>query len=534
MARRGQAAAVGLGDRFSALDEALALAEGRADPEALAAAQAVRARADERLARGDRVIVAAFAGGTGTGKSSLFNAVAGEAIAETGVRRPTTDEPQALVAGGLEEANPLLDWLGVRRRHVTDPDGLPEGLALVDLPDHDSVVAAHRATSARFAERVDLLVWVVDPLKYARRDLHHGALRPLAEHAAVVVVVLNHADALPDADRRACADDLRRLLEQAGLGAARLLVTSARTGEGIADLRRLLADEARRRRAAATRVAADLRAAAKQLRAAVFGAGGAPERERLDVSGLIDALATAGGVDGRAEAAAGEYRSAARAGTRSVLGGAAMALWAAVLGLVTSARSLLVRPAAARAAASPGAASVAVEHALLELVDRVAGPLRGPARARLQAAAGADPAALGAAVGQAVDAVALRPESRRWWPALRLALTLAELAALVGFLWLSAVAVLDWLQLPEVPVPTVAGEIAWPTALLVGGLLLRVAGGLVRRRAIRAGAARHAAGVHERLRDALERIAAERVTGPVQAELSRLRRLDEELRRAAA
>ena len=64
---------------------------------------------------------------------------------------------------------------------------------------------------------VDVMVWVVDPQKYADAVLHERYLRPLVEHAPVMVVVLNQIDRLPPAEREACLRDLRRLLDSEGL-----------------------------------------------------------------------------------------------------------------------------------------------------------------------------------------------------------------------------------------------------------------------------------------------------------------------------
>ena len=71
--------------------------------------------------------VVALAGATGSGKSSLFNALAGAPVAKVGVTRPTTAAAQAAV-WDPEGAGPLLDWLGVPRRHVVDPSAVrPSG-----------------------------------------------------------------------------------------------------------------------------------------------------------------------------------------------------------------------------------------------------------------------------------------------------------------------------------------------------------------------------------------------------------------------
>ena len=65
---------------------------------------------------------------------------------------------------------------------------------LLDLPDFDSVEAAHRVEVDRLVAVVDLLVWVVDPQKYADGSLHEHYLRPLAPHREPMLVVLNQAD----------------------------------------------------------------------------------------------------------------------------------------------------------------------------------------------------------------------------------------------------------------------------------------------------------------------------------------------------
>src|SRR5690606_39507694 len=152
----------------------------------VAAAREVTGRAGVRRGLSVAHTVVALAGATGSGKSSLFNALAGAPVAKVGVMRPTTAAAQAAV-WDPEGAGPLLDWLGVRRRHVVDPSADPAerepgGLILLDLPDHDSIEASHRLEVNRLVGLVDLLVWVLDPQKYADAAVHERYLRPLARH----------------------------------------------------------------------------------------------------------------------------------------------------------------------------------------------------------------------------------------------------------------------------------------------------------------------------------------------------------------
>ena len=82
----------------------------------LDAAESVLKRAGERLRLSSNHTVVALAGGTGSGKSTLFNALSGASFSSPGVTRPTTRHVHACV-WGMQGAGPLLDWLGVQRRH---------------------------------------------------------------------------------------------------------------------------------------------------------------------------------------------------------------------------------------------------------------------------------------------------------------------------------------------------------------------------------------------------------------------------------
>ncbi len=103
-----------LPDRLAALRDAVESTEGRLDADLLARAAAVLQRAEGRLAlAGDHTVVA-LAGATGSGKSSLFNALAGASLSQVGVRRPTTSSTTAAAWG---EADEVLAWLQVPQRH---------------------------------------------------------------------------------------------------------------------------------------------------------------------------------------------------------------------------------------------------------------------------------------------------------------------------------------------------------------------------------------------------------------------------------
>lgn len=113
--RDGRNGHAGLGQverRVEALRELLVLSRSRIDAEVLADAAMLLDRVAERRALSLDHTVVALAGATGSGKSSLFNALAGLELSEAGVRRPTTASPVAC-AWDLPAATGLLDRLGI-------------------------------------------------------------------------------------------------------------------------------------------------------------------------------------------------------------------------------------------------------------------------------------------------------------------------------------------------------------------------------------------------------------------------------------
>lgn len=257
-------------------------------------------RCDERLALGVDHTIVALAGGTGSGKSSLFNAVVGSEFAVVGVARPTTAEVSAAVWG---DADALLDWLGVAEDRKLRFDGGAEmdGVVLLDLPDHDSINLTNRDTVDRVVPLADLIVWVVDPQKYADHALHSAYLKVASDHGQPSLIVLNHVDRLTEADAAEVARDLARLVRAEGITDAPVMRVSARTGKGVRALRAEIAGAAATRSVAAEAVRADLVAAGRALEGALARDA---DPELPDVDGLVAACARAAGVEARADAAA--------------------------------------------------------------------------------------------------------------------------------------------------------------------------------------------------------------------------------------
>lgn len=229
--------------RVAEVGEAVTMAGDRIDPAAAARAREDLARVVERLDLGVDHAVVALVGGTGSGKSSTFNALSRLGFADVGVIRPTTSQAAACVWG--PSADRLLDFLGVvptrriqRESALTGTDESElRGLVLLDMPDHDSVATGHAELVNRLLPLIDLLVWVVDPQKYADNVLHEGYLRELRERHEAMLVLVNQVDTLTEAGRESIGADVRRLLVEDDLAGVPIIMASARTGLGIDEVR---------------------------------------------------------------------------------------------------------------------------------------------------------------------------------------------------------------------------------------------------------------------------------------------------------
>jgi GTP-binding protein EngB required for normal cell division len=264
-----QAVEMDLARRLDALAELVKIGASRPgvdgfSPALIDDSEALLRRAGERLRLSGSHTVVALAGGTGSGKSTLFNTLSGATFSPPGVTRPTTRHVHACV-WGMQGAGPLLDWLGVQRRHryarasaLDSGESRLNGLLLLDLPDHDSVVTASMAAVDRLSKLADMLIFVLDPQKYADASVHRRYLIPLAGHASVITVVLNQMDLLPPDQVEDCEQDLRRLLDAEGLHDTMVLPISARTGAGLDALRRVLASTVVAQHAASERISADI------------------------------------------------------------------------------------------------------------------------------------------------------------------------------------------------------------------------------------------------------------------------------------
>jgi hypothetical protein len=154
-----------------------------------------------RLVQVDAPLLAVVGGSTGAGKSTLVNSLVGARVSEPGVLRPTTRSP--VLVHHPDDA----DWFDQQRilpelerthRATADPGGLqlvastsvPQGLALLDAPDIDSVVERNRSLAAQLLAAADLWLFVTSAARYADQ-VPWGFLRQAAERSAAVAIVLD-------------------------------------------------------------------------------------------------------------------------------------------------------------------------------------------------------------------------------------------------------------------------------------------------------------------------------------------------------
>ncbi|WP_436760891.1 ABC transporter [Streptosporangium sp. V21-05] len=436
----------------------------------------------------------------------------------------------------------------VRPSGVPGLDGEAAGLILLDLPDHDSIEPSHRLEVDRLVELVDLLVWVLDPQKYADAAVHDRYLRPLARHRGVMVVVLNQIDRLSPAAAERCLKDLRRLLDEDGLTGVPVVGVSTRTGAGVPELRSLLTSRVADRRSWSARLAADAGMAADALlQASGVAPGETPPDAASKPDGLArplrDALSQAAGVPVVVEAVAKSHRHRSVAAT-----GWPPTRWIRRLRpdplrrlrLDAASRSAGGARTAGEEPAEPGGVvgrtSIPVatvvqrsrmDTAIREAAGAAAAGLPAPWAAAVRQAARSHGDELEDGLDRAVATTSLGVSRRPlWWRLAGLAQWLVLATMLAGGVWLLALVALDYLRLPQLYMPTV-GELPWPTTLLIGGVLLGLLIALLSRVAAWLGGRRRARKAAKALRSSVDKVGRELVLEPMAEELTRYQHFTE-------
>ncbi|MEU1590279.1 GTPase [Micromonospora sp. NPDC005710] len=534
--------------RLDAVRRFLTAVDGLLPDSDLVPAHTLVERAGTRLALSRDHTVVALAGATGSGKSSLFNALAQLALSPVGVRRPTTGVTHACVWGPLEGASHLLDWIGVLPRHRfvresaldADDETALHGLILLDLPDFDSVQRSHRLEVDRLLGLVDQVVWVVDPQKYADRVIHDSYLREFHRHRDVTVVVLNQADRLPLAEVPRVLDDLRRLLDTDGLTGVPLLATTAIDPAGMVGLRNALERTVAERQAALRRLAGDVDSVVAGLDELVGSARPAGGPDDAAVDGLNRALAGAAGVPAVTEAVERAYRHRAGAATgwpvvrgwrrlrpdplrRLHLPGPAGDQTDPAESLVAA--TSVPDPTAAQRSALGLAIRAVADRAGADLPADWPGAVTSAARSRL----GDLPDALDRSIAGTDLGLDRRP---LWWRIVGGVQWFVTLAAVVGLGWLVLGYALRALGLPALDNPMV-GQVPLPTVLLLGGLLAGLLVAALTRPVVRWAARRARARADQRLTARVAQVGNEYVLTPVRIVLGSYAQARDALRDAA-
>ena len=165
-------------DSVGRLRDAVAGTEFATNPVAAAEARAVVSQLDDyilpRLKNVDAPLLAVVGGSTGSGKSTLVNAIVGRQVSTSGAIRPTTRQP-VLVANPSDSewfsSGHVLPGLAREQGEArTNPSAaslrtvasaaISPGLALLDAPDFDSIDDHNRALASQLLAAADLWIFV--------------------------------------------------------------------------------------------------------------------------------------------------------------------------------------------------------------------------------------------------------------------------------------------------------------------------------------------------------------------------------------
>lgn len=490
-------------------------------------AEALLRQASERRSRSPEHIVVGVFGATGSGKSSLVNALVGAEVTKAHVRRPTTSEALAVTwdAPGAAE---VLDWLQIRERvERTEPiDPRAGKLVLVDLPDVDSIEAGNRAIAERLAGQVDALLWVVDPQKYADDVLHAQFIAPHARHAAVTLVVLNQVDLLAAGDRASVVSSLQSIIERDGLPRARVLPVSARTLEGIDALALAIGELAAARRVRDARLTADV----QTLAARIDDPGAAAKLDVRDALRVRDEVGAAAGVEIVAAAVASSYRK--RAGQVT---GWPLVSW---IGRLRADPLTRLGLGPQRTGNDPdvhrtsmpllsAGAQAKLSLAVRSFADTAADGLAEQWKAAVRTAAENALDRLPADLDLAIARTALPAKGSWWWAIIGIVQWVTIVAGVGGALWLIGASLLPSFGMPALLIPRIEqGPLegwAIPTLVIIAAVLVGILLGMISAAlsAFTAGARRRR--TRKRLLTSVDEVVKRDVLHPVRVELERAR-----------
>jgi GTP-binding protein EngB required for normal cell division len=213
------------------------------------------------------VLVLAIAGGTGAGKSSVLNAIAGTEVSSVSVLRPHTDHPVAWIPAEADDTlRDALGRLGITRQ--VEQSMFPQ-LAIVDLPDMDSTASWHRQMVEDLLPRIDAVLWLFEPEKYRDRVVHEEFLSELNAYRHQFFFALNQIDRLRERDLKPVLDDLEAALVEDGFDDPLLFAIAAAPPDGapvgLEELRAFLAHQLDVKRTAVAKTIIDARNLVREI-----------------------------------------------------------------------------------------------------------------------------------------------------------------------------------------------------------------------------------------------------------------------------
>ena len=522
-----------LDKNLDSLVTAVQACRNRVDPQILARAQSVIEHAGRRLSLSRDATVIGLAGATGSGKSSVFNAVTRTALAEPGIQRPSTQHAMAVTFGDID-TTALLDWLQVSNRHIVPGSDL-DGVVLLDLVDHDSIYVEHQKEVDRLLDVVDQFFWVVDPQKYADAILHDTYLRRFVEHEPAMAFILNQIDLLTPEQAAQVRQDFLQLLRADGLVHPVVFEVSALTGQGIDALRRYISGLVASKQGMISRLQADVLLQARALSAQV----GTDKVESLGKAPLVTVTEGCMEVAGVDQIAAAVSESVTRAGRAAT--GWPWLKWLGHFKPDPLKRLNLDRFLPGKSSPEPAelvrssivvhpVTRARIDTIIRQVGDQVGTKLPRGWRSAMDRVVKRQAAMLPDAVDQGVVATDLNlGEKRAWWSVVRFFQWMIFAVTLVGLGWLATNVVLSvFLAMPAIAAPRY-WRLPLPTWMVIGG----VAAGLILAGFSRIGVAvsAKAASVRAqfRLRKAMEKVAADQIIAPIDNELARYRQAQEAL-----
>ena len=179
----------------------------------------------------DAPVLMVVGGSTGAGKSTIVNSLVGTEVSPAGVLRPTTRAP--VLACHPDDVRWFEDLrILPQLARTTGASGVAEGslrlvpttalqpgLALLDSPDIDSVLAENRALANQLLAAADAWLFVTTAARYADA-VPWEFLRSARDRGTSLSIVLNR---VPE-DAREVEAHLREMLREQELGDAELLV----------------------------------------------------------------------------------------------------------------------------------------------------------------------------------------------------------------------------------------------------------------------------------------------------------------------